>query len=271
MSKRSISSMALLLIGVLTGMAIGPLNIMASFAQGDCRTFPETGKQVCGRFLQYWTTNGGLAQQGLPLTNEFPEVSDLNGQSYTVQYFERAVFEKHPENAAPYDVLLSQLGTFRLQAKYPGGDPSGAAPPAGPTSTSQPPAAGVSDQSLLDAFQSAGLPMDDIVIYTAATDPNHLLGRPDQYTAKASWHDTRLPSPANPAAPEVSDGGGIEIFADHAAAQARADYIQNIGKNIPFLAEYDYVHGQVVLRLSKSLTPDQAAAYDQVFEAIPVP
>jgi hypothetical protein len=35
-----------------------------------------------------------------------------------VQYFERAVFELHPENAAPFDVLLSQLGTFRYQAKY---------------------------------------------------------------------------------------------------------------------------------------------------------
>lgn len=124
MSKRSISSVALLMIGVVIGMAIGPLHTGASFAQGDCRTFPETGKQVCGRFLEYWTNNGGLAQQGLPLTNEFVEVSDLNGKSYTVQYFERAVFEKHPENAAPYDVLLSQLGTFRLAAKYPGGDPS---------------------------------------------------------------------------------------------------------------------------------------------------
>ena len=253
------------------GGLLQPFHWTPTFAQGDCRTFPETGKQVCGRFLDYWTNNGGLAQQGLPLTNEFTEVSDLNGQSYTVQYFERAVFEKHPENAAPYDVLLSQLGTFRLQAKYPGGDPSGAASPAGSAPTSQPPAGGVSDQSLVVALQSAGLPMDDIVIYTATTDPNHLLGRPGQYTAKASWHDTRLPSPTNPAAPEVSDGGGIEIFADHASAQARADYIQNIGKNIPFLAEYDYVHGPVVLRLSKSLTPDQAAAYDQVFEAVPVP
>ncbi|MEP6775746.1 MAG: hypothetical protein ABJA50_09135, partial [Chloroflexota bacterium] len=37
MSKRSISGVALLLIGVATGMAIGPLNMGASFAQGTCR------------------------------------------------------------------------------------------------------------------------------------------------------------------------------------------------------------------------------------------
>jgi hypothetical protein len=42
-----------------------------------------------------------------------------------VQYFERAVFEFHPENQPPHDVLLSQLGTFRFKTKYPSGDPSG--------------------------------------------------------------------------------------------------------------------------------------------------
>jgi hypothetical protein len=39
------------------------------------------------------------------------------------------VFERHPENAPPYDVLLSQLGTFRFNAKYPDGEPSGSGQP----------------------------------------------------------------------------------------------------------------------------------------------
>jgi hypothetical protein len=82
--------------------------------------FSETGKRLGGSFLQYWQQHGSLAQQGFPISNEFTEVSDLNGKPYTVQYFERAVFEKHPENASPYDVLLSQLGTFRYKDKYPG-------------------------------------------------------------------------------------------------------------------------------------------------------
>ncbi|MFL5733790.1 MAG: hypothetical protein ACJ78Q_11360 [Chloroflexia bacterium] len=80
--------------------------------------FPQTGKHLAGRFLQYWQQNGGLAQQGYPISEEFSERSDLDGKTYKVQYFERAVFERHPENAAPYDVLLSQLGTFRYRAKY---------------------------------------------------------------------------------------------------------------------------------------------------------
>ena len=82
--------------------------------------FAETGKRVGGKFLDYWQKNGGLAQQGFPISDEFTEVSDLNGKSYTVQYFERAVFELHPENQAPYDVLLSQLGTFQYKQKYGG-------------------------------------------------------------------------------------------------------------------------------------------------------
>src|SRR5207249_10231252 len=60
--------------------------------------FKETGKHLGGRFLEYWQKNGGLAQQGFPISEEFMEKSPLNGKTYKVQYFERAVFEWHPEN-----------------------------------------------------------------------------------------------------------------------------------------------------------------------------
>ncbi|HEY0071872.1 MAG TPA: Zn-dependent exopeptidase M28 [Chloroflexia bacterium] len=83
--------------------------------------FPETGKTVTGIFLDYWTRNGGVAQLGYPISEVMGEVSELNGKTYTVQYFERAVFEYHSENQPPYDVLLSQLGTFQYKKKYPGG------------------------------------------------------------------------------------------------------------------------------------------------------
>jgi len=95
----------------------------ATLGQSNSRLFPQTGHTVAGQFLTYWDGHGGLAQQGYPIAEEMPEKSDLNGQSYTVQYFERAVFEKHPENKPPFDTLLSQLGTFRYKAKYPTGAP----------------------------------------------------------------------------------------------------------------------------------------------------
>lgn len=105
---------------------------------GNCVEFKETGKGACGRFLEYWQQNGGLAQQGYPISNEFIEKSELDGKDYRVQYFERAVFELHPEHKPPYDVLLSQLGTFQYKRKYPNGEPGSATPTPAP-----PPAVGV--------------------------------------------------------------------------------------------------------------------------------
>ncbi len=90
----------------------------------DNFTFPETGKAATGIFMDYWQTHGGLAQQGYPVSGLIREKSDLNGQTYTVQYFERAVFEFHTEYSAPNDVLLSQLGTFQYKRKYPNGAPN---------------------------------------------------------------------------------------------------------------------------------------------------
>lgn len=77
-----------------------------------------TGHNLSGRFLAYWTANGGLAQFGRPISEEFVEVLE-NGRSYTVQYFERARFELHPENAPPYDVLLGQFGRRVVNALNP--------------------------------------------------------------------------------------------------------------------------------------------------------
>lgn len=111
-------------VGILA-LGAGIFATQMGSAQVDERFFPETKHTVKGQFWRYWQEHGGLPQQGFPISEEFTEVSDLNGLPYTVQYFERAVFEKHPENAPPFDVLLSQLGTFQYRAKYgTGGAPN---------------------------------------------------------------------------------------------------------------------------------------------------
>ena len=76
-----------------------------------------------GQFLDYWEAHGGLAQQGYPDLRRDAERNGTDGQTYTVQYFERAVFERHPANAPPYDVLLSLLGMSLYNQKYPDGAP----------------------------------------------------------------------------------------------------------------------------------------------------
>lgn len=112
------------LVVILTFQTLGQPTVLAQPQQpqqGQCQTFPETGKMVCDKFLSYWQGHGGLAQQGFPISGEFQERSDVDGKVYTVQYFERAVFELHPENATPNDVLLSLLGSLAYKQKYPNG------------------------------------------------------------------------------------------------------------------------------------------------------
>ena len=120
--KRILAISRLLGILALLGLFFGTGG--AGRAQANSHYFPETKHTVSGVFWTYWQSHGGLAQQGYPISEEMQERSTLNGQTYTVQYFERAVFEKHPENKPPFDVLLSQLGTFRYKSKYASGAPN---------------------------------------------------------------------------------------------------------------------------------------------------
>ena len=85
----------------------------------DCRCgrfFPETGHNLASDFETYWEANGGLAQFGYPLTDQLTETLE-DGRPYTVQWFERARFEYHPENAAPYTILLGQFGRQIYESK----------------------------------------------------------------------------------------------------------------------------------------------------------
>jgi cell wall-associated NlpC family hydrolase len=84
----------------------------------DCTYFAETGHSLCRGFRDYWQSHGlefgdagvsyreSLALFGYPLSDEY--VDPATG--VTVQYFERARFEYHPDNPAPYQVELGLLG-----------------------------------------------------------------------------------------------------------------------------------------------------------------
>ncbi|HMA33631.1 MAG TPA: peptidase S8, partial [Chloroflexia bacterium] len=80
--------------------------------------FPPVQHNLGGAFLQYWTTHGGLALFGYPISEEFQEVNPTDGKTYTVQYFQRNRFELHPEYAGtPNEVLLGLLGVDLARAK----------------------------------------------------------------------------------------------------------------------------------------------------------
>lgn len=75
------------------------------------RFFPQTRHFLSNGFKAYWEAHGGLPVFGYPISEEFTE----NG--ITVQYFERARLEWHPEYAGtPYAILLGLLGAARAAA-----------------------------------------------------------------------------------------------------------------------------------------------------------
>jgi len=77
--------------------------------------FTATGHNLSSHFLDFWEQRGGLSRFGYPISEEHDELDPDSGQVYRVQWFERARFELHPENAdTPYEVLLGLLGRQAL-------------------------------------------------------------------------------------------------------------------------------------------------------------
>jgi hypothetical protein len=84
---------------------------LATNPGGDRTFYTESGHTLGGAFRGFWQGRGGLAAFGFPISEELGEVNPQDGQFYTVQYFERARFEYHPQNVGtPYEVQLGQLG-----------------------------------------------------------------------------------------------------------------------------------------------------------------
>jgi hypothetical protein len=80
-------------------------------------SIPSIDNCIEGRFASFWNDNGGLPVFGYPITPQRNEPNqDLQG-TFLTQWFERNRFELHPENQAPYDVLLGRLGAELLEAQ----------------------------------------------------------------------------------------------------------------------------------------------------------
>ncbi len=79
---------------------------------GPERCFDTTSFCIAGRIRQYWEQNGGLAVFGYPISPQ--QIETIEGKAIQVQWFERNRLELHPENTAPYDVLIGRLSEMRL-------------------------------------------------------------------------------------------------------------------------------------------------------------
>ncbi|HYP19959.1 MAG TPA: hypothetical protein VEY08_07775, partial [Chloroflexia bacterium] len=248
-----------------------PLYPPAPLPGSNSRTFTETGYTVSGIFLDYWQRNGGLSQQGYPIFAVMGEVSPLNGSLYTVQYFERAVFEYHPENKPPYDVLLSQLGTFQYTKKYPGGAP-GQKPNNDPGSVFFPETGKRLGGAFLEYWSAnGGLPQQGYPLSDEFTEVSELNGRPYtvQYFERAvfEYHPenpkpfdvllshlgrfrydevygstSRPPSTPSPTAPAGTPGPGSRLIARNVLGKAAAydRYLFWIANDRPTFSVYMY-------------------------------
>jgi D-alanyl-D-alanine carboxypeptidase len=107
-------ALAALLVGLLAMLSM--VGIAGAQPVDDCNV-PESGEPICGEFLAYWESNGGLPVFGYALTESFVELSSDTLLDYEVQYYERERFELHPENVGtPYVILLGRLGVDVLTA-----------------------------------------------------------------------------------------------------------------------------------------------------------
>ena len=83
----------------------GAGRIAAFASRKDMIYVSETGHSLGGAFLSFWRANGGVRVLGYPITEPVQEAG------LTVQYFERARMEYHPEKAKQgFVVELSLLG-----------------------------------------------------------------------------------------------------------------------------------------------------------------
>lgn len=113
----------------------------------------------------------------------------------------------------------------------------------------------------------AALPVQNVTVLDAATDPNSLLGRPGQYTSKITFFDGRHPKPG-----DGSDTGEntIEVFSNAADAKTRHDYVEQVTKGMPMLTQYMLLQGKALVRFDKVMLPAEVDGYKAALAKINV-
>lgn len=124
----------------------------------------------------------------------------------------------------------------------------------------------MSAEDIVNALKEKNENIGKVVVYTAETDTNNLLGRPNQYISKVNFADNRISQ-------EFVDendakGGTIEVFTNKEDMKKRKEYIEQISSSASMFAQYIYSKGNALLRIEKDLTPEQAKEYESVFNEI---
>jgi len=122
----------------------------------------------------------------------------------------------------------------------------------------------MSAKEIIQLYVDAGYPINNIIDYTAETDVNSMLGRPNSYIGKTDFADTRLDQNTS----TYPVGGTIEVFNNDKDAKTRYDYIKAFVSQPGPLFQYTYLYKNVFLRVDGKMTPDQAKVYEDAFKEL---
>ncbi len=97
------------LLAILGAVVLALGIVVAPKAAGGELCFDQPGVNACvaADFRSFWENNGGLAVFGYPV--EAAKQEQTPEGTFLVQYFERQRLELHPQNPAPYRVLLGRV------------------------------------------------------------------------------------------------------------------------------------------------------------------
>ncbi len=125
----------------------------------------------------------------------------------------------------------------------------------------------LSASELIAQLKASGLPVTSSIVYTAATDSDHLFGQSSGYISKAAFVDSRVPRDGLPDTNPGSVwlGGCVEVFRTPADAQQRQRFLMSQAVD-PAKAEYLYVRGPVLLRVSHELDVSYADGYGKILQ-----
>lgn len=116
----------------------------------------------------------------------------------------------------------------------------------------------VTAQTIVDKLKvKEGKYMTNITVSTAANDSNKLLGRPNSYTEKINWNDSRDA--------DKDLDCTIEVFNNKEDATTRKTYIDAVNKAFPVGVQYSVQKDNTYLRIEGALTPAQAKEYTDIF------
>lgn len=115
---------------------------------------------------------------------------------------------------------------------------------------------------IVETLIETGFSIYDVETYDEATDPNKLLGRPNQYTSKCNAFDKRIKKYSNKDAAHVI----VEVFSNEKDCKDRYDYVNSLSAAL--VGQYVYKIDNVLFRVSNDLLPSEAKQYEDAVRAI---